>query len=56
MYALQCIISQQFLGYVEKQNRFHRLVIVIYIVTTIMRFKEKVNRLFRISGGKTWDM
>ena len=52
MYALQCIISQQFLGCVEEQNRFHRLIIVIYIVTTIMRFKEKVNRLFRISGGK----
>ena len=34
----------------------HRLIIVIYIVTTIMRFKEKVNRLFRILGGKTWDM
>jgi len=32
------------------------LIIVIYIVTTIMRFKEKVNRLFRILGGKTWDM
>ena len=56
MYALQCIISQQFLGYVEEQNRFHRLVIVIYIVTTIMGFKEKVNRLFRILGGKIWDM
>ena len=57
MYALQCIISQQFLGCVEEQNRFHRLIIVIYIVTTIMRFKEKSQQIVQnFRRKKTWDI